>query len=336
MVRARAILAHGGSFLAPGSLKLATIWLSRASDTDRQCFRNTFGKMQPFSLFAGKTDYTKSFAACNLRNTAEHIYRASVSKMKQRIHEVKLANMRGLVPPPSSVPSGLPAADTDTGVGSAAMASSCAASDNPAQYRPKQISNTTVPRGTTYEAFFSAQPPAGLAFNRPPQETQGGTRRTPWGDVDSGFVKGTLQSHTAFSYPPQDPSRFKNYNENYAVLLAAQYSRDKKRAKEEAVPSAAVPADEIVEPQPTAGGGGGAVYTRGNGHRIARPMSACGRAKTTVAPDYASLISGKSYGSGGGGGGRASSTCSLYKRKTTARPSTASAIRPSRPGSAFL
>ena len=247
LIKARAILQYGGQYISHEYKKLTAVWLARASGPDKQCFRQTFGTVRPLSLFSSKSDYKNTFTDAALDRTAERLHSINKGKCKRRIHEIKLALLRGKDVPTSEVSSGMPSKVAVSGVGSAALASTCPGGGSVGKrYVPKPIRRSPAqPRGTTYEAFFNAKPPDIMRLAVGARTRRASTRHgPPWGNIEDGFVQGAFVSATAAQFQaPGTTNAFKNYNDNYAVKLAAEYDREHQRhgSDDAAVPAAAAP-----------------------------------------------------------------------------------------------
>ena len=234
-LQAVAVMKHnGGIHIEPGYRKLTTLWLSQASASDRQIFRETFGKVRPLPLFNGKSDYKLTYSNDSVRNTAEHIHNRNVNETKKKLLAVKLAHIRNATIPSSAVSSELPATEVESEVGSKALESTVTSGRpyDPNRSGPKKLTNSATNekkkiKGTTYESFFGLKPPTKQLKQSAHKAWQSSRPGAPWGNVQEGFIGGALQSHTSLFYPPQDLGKFKNYNENYASLLSARYDREK-------------------------------------------------------------------------------------------------------------
>ncbi|KAJ9462801.1 hypothetical protein DIPPA_05608 [Diplonema papillatum] len=232
MHRGEAIMkCHGGQHICREYRKLTALWLSACPEPERQKFRVTFGKIEPIALFNGRSDYQLTYTNEAVAKTAEYVYRRTVDDSKRKNHARQLAKLRGTAVPASVASTGLPAVDSDSNVGSLAMATTVftRVGSEVRSERSSSVKHTTRPipiikkgpNATTYDAFFGDPPPTKQL--QPSGQKAWMTSRpgAPWGNVQDGFVPGTLVSHTTLFYPPN--TKYLNYNENYANLLAMRH-----------------------------------------------------------------------------------------------------------------
>eukprot|EP01060_Flectonema_neradi_P008361 TRINITY_DN15984_c0_g1_i1.p1 TRINITY_DN15984_c0_g1~~TRINITY_DN15984_c0_g1_i1.p1 ORF type:complete len:373 (+),score=56.26 TRINITY_DN15984_c0_g1_i1:26-1120(+) len=257
-LQAMAVLKHhGGVHIDPAFRKLTTIWLSRASPSDRHMFRETFGKIRPLPLFNGKSDYDLTYSQDSVNNTAEHVHKRNVNETKKKLLAVKLARIRNSTVASEAPSSSLPATEIESVSGSRALAStvSCGRQYSHSRTGPRDLVNSATNekkkiKGTTYESFFGLKPPTKQLQQSAHKAWHSSRPGAPWGDIQEGFIAGALQSHTTLHYPPQDPSKFKNYNENYALLLSTRFDKEKDAANSDLVSRVSVASAAKIHHRP--------------------------------------------------------------------------------------
>eukprot|EP01065_Artemidia_motanka_P030911 TRINITY_DN37072_c0_g1_i1.p1 TRINITY_DN37072_c0_g1~~TRINITY_DN37072_c0_g1_i1.p1 ORF type:complete len:381 (+),score=136.08 TRINITY_DN37072_c0_g1_i1:60-1145(+) len=257
--RAEALLkVHGGGYIAERWRQHAVTFLAFAAPADLQAWRETFGAIDPLSLFTGASSYRTDFGAERVRCTAEHVRRQRDEGAKRRFHAEKLARIRGL-PPPAGTPTASRSSPRSSAGSTALLASSVAEAtprkrrgDGSVQMSPRGTAKVRadkaagkVPgRNTTYEGFFAGSPYKDAQRRRWQQELQeqraasAGAKANlyhrsggvPWGKFeplrDQAYV--THNEEFFLNHGDVDGARFRNYNENVEAELARRWRREQR------------------------------------------------------------------------------------------------------------